>query len=63
LRSGLHNIRRRKSGKTLDKARFSGNKSLQEGNGLMKKPSMTPRPRISRWRKFPSAARPLLAMS
>jgi hypothetical protein len=34
---GLHNILQANSGGTLDKPRFSGNKSLHEENDLMEK--------------------------
>jgi hypothetical protein len=53
LRKGLHNILQGKFGKTFDKSRFSGNKSLHEENDLMKKTFDDPCPRISRRRKFP----------
>jgi hypothetical protein len=37
---GLHNILQANSGRTLDKSRFSGNKSLHEENDLRERPSM-----------------------
>ena len=44
LRKGLHNILELKSGKTLDKSHFSGNKSLHEKNDLMEKTFDAPLP-------------------
>lgn len=63
LRKGLHNIMELKSGKTLDKSRFSGNKSLHEENDLMEKTFDGPLPLNFTLAEIPPAPRPPLAMS